>query len=175
MDGITIISGTNRSGSNTLKIARCCEEILHLQGVPTQLYSLEEVPQTLAFSEMFGHRSPAFEEMILSYIDKRHKFLFIAPEYNGSYPGILKTFLEAVHPNHWNFKKAGLIGVADGRAGNLRGIEQLTLVLNYLKMTVFYNKLPISSVKHLLDEQGHLKDEATRKTLEIYLKAFSDF
>jgi chromate reductase len=175
MNGITIISGTNRPGSNTLKIARCCEEILHLQGVPTQFYSLEDVPQTLAFSEMFGHRTPEFEEMILSYIDKCHKFLFIVPEYNGSYPGILKTFLEAVHPNHWNFKKAALIGVSDGRAGNLRGIEQLTLVLNYLKMTVFYNKLPISSVKSLLDEQGHLQDETTIKTLETYLKTFVEF
>ncbi|MCD6068052.1 MAG: NADPH-dependent reductase [Bacteroidetes bacterium] len=175
MSGITIISGTNRPGSNTIKIAKHCEELLNGMGIPTLFYSLEDVPENLAFSEMFGKRSPGFEQMIHTYVDSSNKFLFVVPEYNGSYPGILKTFLDSVHPNHWNFKKAGLIGVSDGRAGNLRGIEQLTLVFNYLKMTVFYNKLPISSIKKLLDENGKLSDEHTEKALEAYLKSFGEF
>lgn len=175
MSGITIISGTNRPGSNTKTIAQHCEKVLNQNGVSTQFLSLEHVPENLAFGEMFGKRSPEFQQIIDDYIDKGSKFLFVLPEYNGSYPGVLKTFLDAVHPKYWNFKKAGLIGVSDGRAGNLRGIEQLTLVLNYLKMTVFYNKLPVSSVTKLLSPDGKIHDQLTIDTLDFYLKSFSEF
>lgn len=175
MDRITIISGTNRPGSNTVIIAEHCMEVLQKQGFEVHLFSLESLPQDIAFGEMFGKRTAGFEEQISHFVDKSRKFLFVLPEYNGSYPGILKTFLDAVHPKHWNFKKAGLIGVSDGRAGNLRGIEQLTLVLNYLKMTVFYNKLPISSVTKLIDADRKLIDSPTIDTLDQYLKTFGEF
>lgn len=175
MSAITIISGTNRPGSNTLKVAKLCQKILKSQGFETEFFSMENVPQTMAFTELYGKRSPEFETIISKYVDNSQKFLFICPEYNGSYPGILKTFLEAIHPKFFNFKKAGLIGVSDGRAGNLRGIEQLSLVLNYLKMTVFYNKLPISSVTKHIDENGEIITEETRFVLENYLKDFLEF
>ena len=175
MSAITIISGTNRPGSNTLKVAKLCQKMLKEQGIDTELFSLENVPQTIAFTELFGKRTPEFDTLIGKYVDNSSKFLFITPEYNGSYPGILKTFLEAVHPKFFNFKKAGLIGVSDGRAGNLRGIEQLTLVLNYLKMTVFYNKLPISQVNKHVNVNGEVVNEETKTVLEDYLADFVEF
>lgn len=175
MSAITIISGTNRPGSNTLKVAELCKKMLKDQGIEAELFSMENVPHTLAFSELFGKRSPEFEAIISKYVENSSKFLFITPEYNGSYPGILKTFLEAIHPRFFNFKKAGLIGVSDGRAGNLRGIEQLTLVLHYLKMTVFYNKLPVSQVTKHINPEGQIITDETRTVLENYLKDFVEF
>lgn len=175
MSAITIISATNRPGSFTKKIAQYCGGVLMGNGIDCRILSLEDVPQDIAFSETFGKRTPGFEELIHSHIANSNKFLFVIPEYNGSFPGILKTFIDAIPPRYWNFKKAGLIGVSDGRAGNLRGIEQFTLVLNYLKTTVFYNKLPISSVGKLFDDKSDLFDEATLKTLDEYLDSFLKF
>ncbi len=64
--------------------------------------------------------------------------------------------------NTWHFKKALLTGVASGRAGNLRGMDHLSDTLHYLKMNVFYNKLPISSVNQVMDTHGNLNADTLR-------------
>jgi len=123
---------------------------------------------------MFGKRSAGFEELVTNYFIECDKFLILSPEYNGSFPGLLKTLIDSIHPKIWNFKKAALIGISDGRAGNLRGIEHLTLIMHYLKVNVFYNKLPISSVTKLLNNK-ELTDESTIQTLKTYLEQFRNY
>ena len=84
-------------------------------------------------------------------------------------------FLDAVPPRIWTENKACLVGVSTGRAGNLRGMEHLTNILNYLKINVYHNKLPISRVDTLLDAQGNLMDTDTLKVIDIQLEGFLKF
>jgi chromate reductase len=175
MNNITIISGTNRPQSNTEIISRFCFEELLKTNHQVKFLSLMDIPHDIAFSETFGKRSNEFEKIINDYFVESNKFLILSPEYNGSFPGILKTLIDAIHPKIWNFKKASLIGISDGRAGNLRGIEHLTLIMHYLKVHVFYNKLPISSVSKLINNDKILVDEGTKDVLKNYLIQFSDF
>ena len=61
-----------------------------------------------------------------------------------------------------------LVGVADGRAGNLRGMEHLTGILQYLKLHVYHNKLPISVINKVFDESGNmLPDQLKVCTLQV--------
>jgi len=175
MNNITIISGTNRPNSNTEIVSRFCYEELSKTGLSVKFLSLMDLPESIAFSEMYGKRTPEFEKLVNDYFVESSKFLILSPEYNGSFPGILKTLIDSIHPKIWNFKKAGLIGVSDGRAGNLRGIEHLTLIMHYLKVHVFYNKLPISSISKLINEQRELSDEDTKKVIGNYLEMFVKF
>ncbi|HZI69444.1 MAG TPA: NAD(P)H-dependent oxidoreductase, partial [Hanamia sp.] len=100
------------------------------------------------------------------------KFLFIIPEYNGSYPGVLKALLDNSDIKKvWNYKKALLTGVATGRAGNLRGMDHLADTLHFLKMNVFYNKLPISVIDKVMDSKGHFNEE-TLKAINHQLDEF---
>lgn len=163
---ITIISATNRPGSNSLKIARLYSQIIKKQGVKSVILSLEKVPVDIAFNELFSRRSDEFQKLLDSYIIPSQKYVIIAPEYNGSFPGILKTFIDAMHPELIRGKKTALIGISSGRAGNLRGMDHLTGILNYLGLFVHPNKLPISGVLSLLDDNGNLTDENTIKALE---------
>ncbi|HET6227311.1 MAG TPA: NADPH-dependent FMN reductase, partial [Bacteroidia bacterium] len=78
----------------------------------------------------------------------------------------------AVHPDLNRGKKAALVGVSSGRAGNLRGLDHLTGVLHYLGIYVHPNKLPVSSVLSILDGQGKMKDENTIKVLEKQIAEF---
>ncbi len=163
---ITILSGTNRPESNTLKVAKHYAELLAKQGVDNKLFSLEKLPLDIAFSEVVKRYSEKFQLIVDEFIVPTDKFVIISPEYNGSFPGILKVFLDAVHPDLNRHKKVALVGVSNGRAGNLRGMDHLTGVLNYLGMHVHPNKLPISSVLTLLDRDGNIKDPFTLKVLE---------
>lgn len=167
---ITIISATNRPNSHTFKISKHYLQLIEEQGVTAQLFSLEDVPHDMAFTELFNNRSTRFQQIIDQYIAPAQKLVIISPEYNGSYPGILKTFLDAIHPDVNRGKKAALVGISSGRAGNLRGMEHLTGVLTYLGIHVHPNRLPVSLVATLLDGEGKLKDENTRNTLEHHAK-----
>lgn len=175
MSGITIFSGTNRPGSYTLKVSRSYQKLLEHAAPDAKLFSMEDLPHDISFNEVFGKRTPAFSEIISNYIDQSEKFVFIVPEYNGSFPGIVKVFLDAVHPRHWTDKKAALVGVSQGRAGNLRGIEQLSMILNYLKIHVYHNKLPVSVVDKLVDESGLIVQPDAVAALNRQVEGFLKF
>ncbi|MBA3705427.1 MAG: NAD(P)H-dependent oxidoreductase [Bacteroidetes bacterium] len=169
---ITIISGTNRPNSNTLNVAKNYAQLMEKQGVSTKLLSLEVLPVDIAFNELFDNRSSGFQQILDEYIIPAQKFVIISPEYNGSFPGILKIFIDAIHPDINRGKKVALIGVSAGRAGNLRGMDHLTGILHYLDFHVLPNKLPVSNVLNLLDENGNIKDAATIKSLNKHIADF---
>ncbi len=148
---ITIISGTNRVGSNSLKVAKIYEAALQKQDVACQILSLEDVDMSV--------RNDAFENAEEKFLKAASSFIIVMPEYNGSFPGILKLMIDnsTIAPC-WNNKKVLLVGVSTGRAGNLRGMEHLTGSLLHLKMQIHYNRLPISMVHTYLDEQGNAND-----------------
>jgi len=175
MGSITIISATNRQDSNTEKVANYYLDVLKSKGVNAQILSLRNLPESFLHSDLFGQRSHEFQKIIDAYIDKQTKFIFIAPEYNGSFAGILKVFLDSIHPKYWMENKALLTGVSTGRAGNLRGMEHLTNILNYLKVNVYYNKLPISRVDTLMDVEGNMIDQETIKVIGEQIEGFLKF
>jgi len=161
----TIIAGTNRLGSNSLKVAREYQRILSEKGIQATVFSLVGVDVM--------NRDAAFEKIENEIIIPSQNLIFIIPEYNGSFPGVLKMLFDTSKSNTmWWHKKALVVGVASGRAGNLRGIDHLTSILNYLKITVQPNQLPISSIDKLLDEHEKIKDEPTLKVINRQLDEF---
>ena len=164
----TIISGTNRKGSNTLKVAKEYHRLLKGKGIEVQLFSLENVNLL--------HRDHDFEKIEKEILLPTDKFIFIVPEYNGSFPGTLKMLVDTSRSNQiWWHKKAMLTGVSTGRAGNLRGMDHFATILNYLKITVYPNLLPISSVDKLLDAQEQFSDNNTLIAIHQQLDGFIEW
>ena len=174
MEKIVVVSCTNRPNSNTLKVSRIYEDILKTRQVNVKILDFCTLPENIAFGETFGKRTEKYAQLITEYVSTCKKFIFVLPEYNGSFPGILKTFLDSMHPREWADKDACLVGVADGRAGNLRGMEHLTGILNYLKMHVYHNKLPISIVNLVMDAEGKF-NENQMKACEEQVDGFLKF
>lgn len=165
---ITIISGTNRKGSNTIKVALQYRQLLQQKGIDTHFISLEEINVT--------ERSTAIEQLEKEVLIPSDKFIFISPEYNGSIPGVLKSLIDNTDvKNAWWGKKALLTGVSTGRAGNLRGMEHFTGVLHHVKMNVHHNKLPISVVDKLLNGAGLITDAGTLAAIDTQLEEFINF
>ena len=164
----TIISGTNREGSNTLKIAELYHSLLAQKGIPAHVVSLVGID--------LNRRGPELEKLEKEVLIPTDKFIFILPEYNGSYPGSLKAMIDLTDiKNVWPGKKALLTGISTGRAGNLRGMDHLTGTLNYLKVHVHHNKLPISTVDKLMDEGGRIQDKATLDVISHQLDEFINY
>jgi chromate reductase len=167
-DQYIIISGTNRKDSNSIKIASYYQQALAEKNILSAILSLEEM-------DLSG-RNSAYEKIENELLLPSHKFIFISPEYNGSIPGVLKTLLDlSDYKKVWWHKKALLTGVSTGRSGNVRGMEHLTSILNYLKVVVHPNKLPISTVDKLLDHARTLEDPLTKAAINVQLDEFIKF
>lgn len=171
---ITVIVGTNRPESNSFKIGKLYMEELKSQGVDAQMLQLEDLAPDFIHQEMYGRRTAEFEQIIATYIRPITKFVFVIPEYNGSFPGVLKAFIDCVPPGEFHGKKAGLIGLSSGAAGAARAMDQFTSILNYIKVNVLYAKPKLSGIDTLLQD-GVLSDERAVTGLRDQAALIKDF
>ncbi len=170
---ITIISATNRPGALTHVFSKKYFESLKDKGLECQWLSLEDTPITFG-SDMYNADkiNEKFKEIQDKYVLEAEGFVIVAPEYNGSFPGILKLFIDACsirnYPKNFRGKKAALVGVSDGRAGNLRGLEHLSGFLQYLGVTIMPNRQPFSSITNKINtESQQIEDKDILKTIEF--------
>lgn len=172
---ITIISGTNREESNTLKLARYYQKQLKAKGSESEIFSLCDLPHDLIFSDLYGKRSEAFK-IIQNKVSATSKFLFIIPEYNGGFPGVLKTFIDAcTFPESFFGKKAALVGLSSGKYGNIRGIDHFTGICHYVNLHVLPLRIHIPAISKEFDENGDLFKEDTLKFVNQQIENFIAF
>jgi NAD(P)H-dependent FMN reductase len=161
-----IISGTNRKGSYTLRIAALYQQLIKEKSIEAPILSLTDLNVL--------ERNPSILELEKELLIQAEKILFISPEYNGSIPGVLKCLIDVTDRKVWQGKKALLTGISRGRAGNLRGMDHLTGILHYVRMVVHPNKLPISIVDTLFDQNG-MGHAETLKAINHQLDEFIAF
>lgn len=165
---ITIISGSNRGGTSTRNMVYYYRDTLQGMGESPEILFLEGVDLNERTSFLEG-----IENKLLKPADK---FIFILPEYNGSFPGAVKAFIDLCKiPECFYLKKALLTGIAYGRAGNLRGMEHFTGILNHMRVIVHPNKLPISVLGTLINDEKKLVDEITQQVIKEQLEEFLAF
>lgn len=178
---ITVISGTNRKNSKTRVIAYAYYEFFKkATDEPVHFLALEDLPLDILNENMYAAdgQSEALGKMQDEMIIPANKLFIVSPEYNGGVSGILKLFIDAISIREYaatfKGKKAGLAGVASGRAGNLRGMDQLTGILNHVGMTIMPNKLPISALGTITDDSS-ITDAAALESIEKHVADFVSF
>jgi chromate reductase len=164
---ITLVSGTNRPNSWTRKVLDVYKNQLDKKGIDYQIFDLMEISDGFLHIDMYDNKVKEFVELEKNILFPTTKFIFVIPEYNGSFPGILKLVIDGSDiKNAFHHKKAALVGVSDGRAGNLRGMDDLTNVLNHMKINVLHCKIPVSSVSKQFDENGQFISAETLKLID---------
>jgi chromate reductase, NAD(P)H dehydrogenase (quinone) len=164
----TIISGTGRANSNSLKLCKVYQSMLTTMGIESKILDLQLLQTT--------HRNDDFIALEKEYLLDAKKFIVIIPEYNGSIPGILKLMIDMCDiKNVWWGKKVMMTGLASGRAGNNRGLDHLTNILNYLKVHTYYNKIPLSQIETELTADGALIKETTEQVIKSQIQGFLEF
>jgi len=174
MDRYLVISGTNRKNSYTKKVANVYLNSLLQKNLDAKLLALDEVP--VDFYNDYDIKSANNKRIQEDFIIPANKIIFIAPEYNGSIPGVLKFLIDSSNIKaSFHNKKGCIVGVASGRAGNLRGMDHLHGILNHIKIDVIHKTLPISKIEDIMYKEGHFIDEETPKLIENQIKYFINF
>ena len=123
---------------------------------------------------MYEKESPGYSHFIEKYITKADRIVFVIPEYQGSYPGALKSFMDAVDPKLISDKKACLIGIASGRGGGIRPQSHFTDVLHHLEVEVFSRQPKFSGIHKLVDHES-MVDQTSLALLEDLFTKFLKF
>ena len=172
---ILIISGTNRPGSNTLRMARRVEQHYQALQCPCELYSLTELPHEIFQPTSYASKPTAFVE-VQQRVLRSGGLHVVTPEYNGSFPGVLKYFIDMLKfPESFEHKPVAFTGVAAGVWGALRAVEQLQQVFGYRNAYVFPDRVFVPGVGNKFDADGRLVDSAIDDRLAKQARGFSEF
>jgi NAD(P)H-dependent FMN reductase len=172
---ILIISGTNRPGSNTRKVARRVEGIYEALGVEFQVLDLAEVPHEI-FSPTSYVEKPASFRRFSGAILASDGVVIVTPEYNGGIPGILKYFIDMLpFPESFEQRPVCFVGLAAGIWGALRPVEQLQAIFGYRNAFIFPERVFMPGIGKLLDGAGHFTNGDIPKRLSQQAAGFVEF
>ncbi len=135
---ITVISSTNRNNALSLQIAEYYLQLLKEKGADCQLLDLRDLPVDFIETALYDNKgnNPEFN-VFQDKILKSEKLVFIIPEYNGSFPGVLKAFIDGLaFPKSFKGKKAAVVGISAGDQGAALAMSHLVDILNYLGVHV---------------------------------------
>lgn len=166
-DATLLVATTNRTNSKTYQFAQYYQQLLADRQIPSDILSLQHLPRDFAFSALYENagKNPTFNEHKLR-MDAAQKYVFVVPEYNGSFPGVLKTFIDGLGwPNSVAGKKAALVGISDGNLGAAHALSHLTDILHYLGCNVLSRLVRIPSMKKTF-VQGSIQDPTVQQLLQ---------
>jgi chromate reductase len=106
--------------------------------------------------------------------------LFVTPEYNRSVPAVLKNALDAGSRPYgssvWDRKPGAIVSSSPGAIGAFGANHHLRQSLVFLNVpTMQQPEAYVSHVDKLFDEHGKLAGDGTRKFLQEYMQAFSNW
>jgi len=151
---IKIIVSTNRKNSVSKQIADQYLDILKSLGQDAEIIDLMELPDDFLFTALYEYNGKNQEfNLIHNKVKEGKKFVFVVPEYNGSFPGILKAFIDGMnYPNSFRNKKCALVGLSSGIGGGGIALSHLTDIFHYLGMHVLANKPKLAKIEENMSD-----------------------
>jgi NAD(P)H-dependent FMN reductase len=172
---ITIISGTNRPGSNTRKVAVHVQGNYHLLGVKSHLLDLAELPPEIFAPAAYEEKPLGFEKFT-DPILASDGLVIVTPEYNGGVPGILKYFIDMLpFPESFEQRPVCFVGLAAGIWGALRPVEQLQSIFGYRNAYIYPERVFMPGIGKLLDESGQFNSPDMERRLGKQAEGFVGF
>jgi chromate reductase len=130
-----------------------------------------------AYNQDDDAKQPPGVQRLKGELAQAQAVLFVTPEYNRSIPGMLKNAIDhASRPygqSAWAGKPAGVVGISVGAIGTATAQQHLRNILAYLDMpTLGQPEVFLQFREGLLDDQGHVGPDDTRKFLQSWVDRY---
>lgn len=173
---ILIISGTNRTNNKSLKIANLYAQKLISKNIDAEILSLTDLPKDYIYSALYENsgKNPEFNQ-IREKIASFKKIIFVVAEYNGSFPGVLKAFIDGLkYPDSLKNKKFALVGLSSGIQGGALALSHLTDVISYLNGNVLGNRMKIYKIEENFKD-GKITNSVFEDLINVQIEEFIAF
>ena len=161
---IPVILGTTRKGRMSAHAARFVADQIRRRGnIVTDVIDISQLPLPVDDAGE-GVKAPAFSEAMI----QADAIVIVAPEYNHSFPGLLKHVLDSCLKEYIH-KAAGIVAVSAGTFGGTRVIQSFLPVLRELGLVSIFWDVNFGNVGKVFDESGQLLDQAFVRRTEKFL------
>ncbi|MCB0336897.1 MAG: NAD(P)H-dependent oxidoreductase [Bdellovibrionales bacterium] len=142
-----VLCATNRPGAHSRKVAHYLDELVRGQGKASEVLDLANLRPDIFSQDAYGKKPQWFEDEFQRPILESSGIIVVSPEYNGSFPGVMKYFIDMLRfPESLVKLPVAFVGVAAGQFGALRAVEQLQLVFHYRQTHVFGERIFVSKI-----------------------------
>jgi chromate reductase, NAD(P)H dehydrogenase (quinone) len=170
---IAAIVGSNRRDSLNRKLARALIG-LGAGRFDAVFLRIDDLP---LYNQDHETPLPAAVTRFKNALSAADGVLMVTPEHNRSIPAVLKNAIDwGTRPygkNAWADKPAFITGTAPGAIGTALVQQHLRSVMAGLGMIVLGGEAYITFKPDLIDDQGRIDDEATRKFLQDFVSRFA--
>ena len=170
---VAVFVGSLRKDSFNRKLARAVEKL-----APTDFeFNHVRIDNLPLYNQDFDGDYPAEPARLKKDVEAADALLFVTPEYNRTVPGVLKNAIDiGSRPwgtNSFAGKPAGVLGVSIGAIGTALAQQHLRNVLAYLDVpTLGQPEVFLQFKDGLIDDDGGIADEKTRKFLQGYVDTY---
>ncbi|WP_459128990.1 NADPH-dependent FMN reductase [Guggenheimella bovis] len=130
-----IVVGSIRKGSYNRRLGEKVQSFLP-DDIEVEFLEIKDLP---FYDEAYDEgETPEIYQAFRNKLKACDAFLFITPEYNRSFSGVLKNALEVGSRPYglskWKGKRAGVIGSSVGPYGAIVGVTELRRVVSHMMM-----------------------------------------
>ncbi len=170
---ITVILGSVREGRQSHKVAiELANKFATQNEIAVELIDLADLNLPMMTERISKMANPP--ENITQFsqsVENADAIVFVSPEYNGSYTGVLKNAIDYLF-KEFQRKPIGVVAVAAGKFGGINAshlMQTLVLSLGAFPMPM---KLLVPFVQNAFDTEGNLIDETLTKSFDSFVKEF---
>jgi len=170
---LAVIVGSNRRDSINRKLAQALTK-LGADKFDASFVRIDDLPM---FNQDLEGNLPAEVVRFKNELARAGGVLIVTPEHDRSIPAVLKNAVDwGARPwgkNSWAGKPAFITGTSPGAIGSALAQQHLRSVMTGLGMILQGGEAYVTFKPDLVDGQGNIGDESTRKFLQGFLDQFA--
>src|SRR5436305_9488180 len=168
---LPVVIGTPRQGRLTEPVAKFVfGEVSKRCDIETELIDIRKIP-----IRMDDAGEALKDSQFCAKVERADGLIIVAPEYNHSFPGLLKHVLDT-NLKEYIHKAVGICGVSAGPFGGARMIQSLLPVLRELGLVAIFSDVYFGTARKAFrsrDRQNH-RSSLHRSPGEIFTRAILD-
>jgi azobenzene reductase len=167
---LAILCGSVRQGRKSIYVANWfAQSMAKVPGITVNFLDLADYDLPIMSERRGKHPNlPEAAEKLGAHLERADALLIVSPEYNGSYPGVLKNALDYYY-DEFAKKPVGLVTVSGGRQGGISAL--LALQVLFVKVGSFVSpaKMQVAEVEKVFDEHGTTDNEHFLKSAQRFV------
>ena len=162
MPTIVTICGTSRPGNYTSFALNVVNETFRARDVEVEYFDAREL--TLNFP---GNPATDDAKRMQEACREADAVVIASPEYHGTFAAMTKLIIENMgFPSALEGKPVSLLGVASGRIGAIKTLEQLRGVCAHVGAVTLPGAVSVAGVHRAFDDDGNCINDAVEEMLE---------
>ncbi len=171
MRNIVTVSATSRPDNYTSMALAIVNDELAKREVSSTSFDARDL--SLSFP---GHPPTEDAERLRSAVEEASGVVIATPEYHGSFSAMAKLVIENLgFPSVLAGKPVALVGVAAGRIGAIKSLEQLRGVCAHTGALVLPGSVSVAGVQAAFNPEGQCTDEGVEGALRGIAGALLEF